>query len=211
MNVVLIHGFLNRGGILRGLKHHLTLAGHTCFAPSLKPCDARCGLPAMAVQLGEFIGALLPDGAPFALVGFSMGALISRYYLQELDGFRRADAFFSIGGPHGGTVTAYAYPSEGVYQMRPKSDFLALLDDGVDRLAGIPITCYWSPYDMMVRPTASARWKRADHVRIPALVHSMMVSDRRLYHDIERRLSAVTPKERGRGFATDLPANTFLP
>jgi triacylglycerol lipase len=189
MNVVLVHGFLNGGGIMRGLERHLASVGHTCFAPSLKPCDARCGLPAMGLQLDRFIGATLPEDARFALVGFSMGALISRYYLQELGGHRRVGAFFSIGGPHSGTLTAYAYPSEGVYQMRPRSDFLGRLDRGVGRLAGIPITCYWSPYDLMVRPGASARWKQADQVRIPAPLHSLMIFDRRLHRDIERRLS----------------------
>lgn len=191
MNIVLVHGFLNRGGILGGLKRHLTSAGHQCFAPSLRPCDARCGLPALAVQLEAWIDQSLPQGARFALVGFSMGALVSRYYLQELGGCRRVDAFFSIGGPHAGTVSAYVYPGQGVYQMRPKSDFLAQLDGSVDRLAGMPITCYWSPYDLMVRPSASARWQRGDPVKIPALVHSFMVFDRRLYRDVERRLSAL--------------------
>ena len=194
MNIILVHGFLNRGGILGGLKRHLTSAGHQCFAPSLKPCDARCGLPALAVQLGEFIDATLPAGARFALVGFSMGALISRYYLQELGGYRRVDAFFSIGGPHAGTVSAYAYPSQGVCQMRPKSDFLAQLDRSVDRLAGMPVACYWSPYDLMIRPSASAQWQRGEQVRIPALIHSLMVFDRRLYRDVERRLSALAPQ-----------------
>jgi triacylglycerol lipase len=191
MNVVLVHGFLNSGRKLRRLERHLTSVGHRCFAPSLKPRDARGGLPALAVQLDRDVREALPDGARFALVGFSMGALIARYYLQELEGYRRVEAFFSIGGPHSGTLTAYAYPSEGVHQMRPGSAFLTRLDEGTGRLEGIPITCYWSPYDLMIRPLASARWRRADHVRIPSPVHSLMIFDRRLHRDIERRLSAL--------------------
>jgi len=193
MNVILVHGFLNRGGILRGLTAHLTAAGHSCFAPSLKPCDARCGLPVLARQLDRAIVAALPENPRFAIVGFSMGALIARYYMQELGGHRRTDAFFSIGGPHAGTISAYAYPSEGAHQMRPGSDFLARLDRTADRLGGFPITCYWSPYDVMIRPLASARWRRAEHVRVPALLHSLMAFDRRLYRDIEQRLSLIQP------------------
>jgi triacylglycerol lipase len=194
MNVVLVHGFLNSGRILRRLARHLTSAGHACFIPSLKPSNARGGLRELAEQLKGFIDATLPEGARFALVGFSMGALISRYYLQELEGYRRVEAFFSIGGPHAGTWTAYAYRSEGVRQMRPGSDFLRRLDQSVDRLTGIPITCYWSPYDLMVRPTASARWPQAtEQVRIAAPVHSWLIFDRRLHEDIERRLAAMPP------------------
>jgi triacylglycerol lipase len=193
MNVILVHGFLNRGGILRGLVAHLTAAGHTCFAPSLKPCDARSGLPALAEQLDRVIDAALPEDSRFAVIGFSMGALVGRYYMQELGGHRRTDAFFSIGGPHAGTISAYVYPSEGAHQMRPRSDFLARLDRTADRLSGFPITCYWSPYDVMIRPQTSAQWSRGEHVRIPALMHSLMVFDRRLYRDIEQRLSLIRP------------------
>ena len=194
MNIVLVHGFLNSGGILRRLAAHLTAAGHTCFIPTLKPCDARCGLPVLADQLGRFIDETLPDGSHFAIVGFSMGALVVRYYLQELGGYRRSEAFFSICGPHAGTMSAYMYPSEGVSQMRPRSKLLAQLDQTVDRLDGIPITCYWTPFDLMIRPISSARWSRAELVRIPALIHSMILFDRRLYRDIERRLSRIKPK-----------------
>ena len=191
MNIVLVHGFLNRGGILRGLAGHLTAAGHTCFLPSLKPCDARCGLPALADQLDQYINASLADGSRLAIVGFSMGAMVARYYLQELGGYRRANAYFSICGPHAGTISAYIYPSAGAYQMRPGSEFLTQLDQTADRLADMPITCYWTPYDLMIRPLESARWSRAEHVRLPALIHSLMVFDRRLYRDIEQRLSVI--------------------
>ena len=192
MNIVLVHGFLNRGGILRGLAGHLRSVGHTCFVPSLKPCDARCGVPALADQLDQYIQASLLADSRLAIVGFSMGALVVRYYLQELGGHRRADAFFSIGGPHAGTRSAYMYPSAGAHQMRPRSEFLTRLDQTTARLAGLPITCYWTPYDLMIRPIESAKWSRAEHVRLPALIHSLMVFDRRLYRDIEHRLSVIS-------------------
>ena len=195
MNIVLVHGFLNRGGILGRLAAHLNSVGHVCFTPSLKPCDARCGLPALARELRCFIDTTLPEDSGFAIVGFSMGALVSRYYLQELGGSERVYAFFSIGGPHAGTVNAYLYPSEGVYQMRPHSEFLTQLDRTADRLAGIPITCYWSPFDLMIRPLASARLPKAQHVRVPSFVHSLLVLDRRLHRDIERRLSEMPPSK----------------
>ncbi len=191
MNVVLVHGFLNRGGILRWLATYLTKAGHTCFTPSLKPCDARCGLPVLAEQLTRAITTNLPENSRFALVGFSMGALVSRYYLQELGGYQRVDGYFSIAGPHGGTVSAYLYPSKGVSQMRPDSEFIKQLNRTADRLSGIPATCYWTPYDLMVRPVSSAKWERAEHVRVPTMMHSLMVFDHRVYDDIRRRLSII--------------------
>jgi triacylglycerol lipase len=194
MNVVLVHGFLNRGGILRSLARHLTSAGHTCFVPSLKPCDARHGLPALAEQLGQFITASLVADSRFVVVGFSMGALIARYYLQELGGYQRADAFFSICGPHAGTLIAYLYPGRGAHQMRPRSEFLAQLDQSAERLSTIPITCYWTPFDLTILPVESTKWERAEHVRIPSPMHSITVFDKRLHRDLEHRLSLIQPK-----------------
>lgn len=173
------------------LARHLAGDGHDCLVPSLKPSDGRDGLPAMARQLQEFLKGELEEGERFSLVGFSMGTLISRYYLQELDGHRRVDAFFSISGPHAGTWTAYLYPGDGVMQMRPGSSFLRSLDASTHRMESLPVTCYWTPFDLMIIPATSCRWSRGAEVRIPSLVHRWMVSDHRLLKDLSNRLRGI--------------------
>ncbi len=188
MKVILVHGFRDSGRIMGSLARHLADDGHLCLVPSLKPSDGRDGLPSMARQLQGFLEAELEEGERFVLVGFSMGTLISRYYLQELNGHRRVKAFFSISGPHAGTWTAYLYPGEGVRQMRPGSSFLRSLDNSSHRLQSLPVTCYWTPFDMMIIPAASCRWSRGEEVCIPSLVHRWMVSDRRLLNDLSERL-----------------------
>lgn len=192
MKVLLVHGFLDSGRIMGSLALHLSKQGHECLVPSLKPCDGRDGLPHMARQLHRFLEEELDDRERFALVGFSMGALISRYYLQELDGRGRAEAFFSISGPHAGTWTAYLYPGEGVRQMRPRSRFLQELEDSSHRLGELPVTCYWTPFDLMIIPAHSCRWERGEEVCIPSLIHRLMPSDQRLHEDLTRRLSTLS-------------------
>lgn len=174
---------------MRGLSRHLSKEGHECVVPSLTPSDGRSGLPHLAQQLHHFLEGELEEGERFVLVGFSMGALISRYYLQELEGHQRADAFFSICGPHAGTWTAYFYPGDGVRQMRPQSGFLLGLEDSSHRLGELPVTCYWTPFDLMIVPATSCRWQRGEEVCIPSFIHRWMPSDRRLHEDISRRLS----------------------
>ena len=193
MNVVLVHGFLDSGQVMRGLGRHLTSAGHACLAPTLQPSDARNGIADLSRQLRDCINQSFPGESRFAIVGFSMGTLISRYYLQEMEGHLRADAFFSISGPHSGTMTAYLHPGKGAQEMRPGSAFLQSLDRSVDRLSGIPIACYWTPFDLMIRPVASAQWQLGEQIRIPALLHPLMPYDRRLFQDIQRRISALNP------------------
>jgi triacylglycerol lipase len=134
MKVVLVHGFKDTGKVMGKLADHLTREGHECLVPTLDPHDAREGLPMMAHQLHGILEEKLPGEERFALVGFSMGALISRYYLQELGGHERAEAFFSISGPHEGTWAAYLHSGEGVNQMRPGSSFLNDLQRSSRRL-----------------------------------------------------------------------------
>ena len=188
MKVVLVHGFLDCGRVMEKLARHLTGDGHECLVPSLKPSDGRKGLPWLARELHGFLEKELTEGERITLIGFSMGTLISRYYLQELEGHRRADAFFSISGPHAGTWTAWFYPGEGVRQMRPGSHFLRELDASVGRLGEMPITCYWTPFDLMILPATSCKWPRGEEVLIPSLIHRWMVSDRRLHKDLSGRL-----------------------
>jgi triacylglycerol lipase len=191
MDVVLVHGFLNRGGIFRSLMRHLRDAGHTPHAPTLAPIDGRGGLPALAEKLATFVRDGLPPDKPFALVGFSMGALVARIYLQHLGGCARVNLFFSIAGPHEGTFNACLYPSLGVCQMRRNSPLLRSLNADVECLRHLPIVSYWTPYDLMIRPISSAQWKLGEQVRIPVLLHSLLVFDRRLHTDLSQRLARI--------------------
>jgi triacylglycerol lipase len=198
MNLVLVHGFLDHGTIMRGIAGHLASAGHSCLVPSLKPSDARHGIGPLAESLGRTIAENLPPDARFALIGFSMGSLVCRHYLQELGGISRAEAFFSIAGPHAGTLTAYLYPGLGTRQMRPGSSYLAGLDQTTGALGDLPVVCYWSPMDLMILPHSSARWPRGELVRVWAPVHTMLLFNRRLQRDIAQRLESLPshPRER---------------
>jgi triacylglycerol lipase len=189
MKVVLVHGFQDNGTVMGKLASHLAEQGYECLVPTLDPHDAREGLPMMALQLHALLEEQLASGERFALVGFSMGALIARYYLQELGGHQRADAFFSISGPHEGTWSAYLHSSEGVNQMRPGSTFLNDLKASSHRLESLPITSYWTPFDLIVIPAESSCWSMGEEVRIPTMLHHWMISDSRLMKDLSSRLN----------------------
>ena len=175
MRVVLVHGIFDTGSKFKTLKPYLEDRGHVCLAPSLTPNDARDGLPALARQLKHRIDAGFGSEAPFALVGFSMGGLISRWFLQELGGHARVDRFAAIAAPMQGTLWAYGYPGKGAKQMRPGSDFLARLGESVQTLDRMELFAYWTPFDAVIVPQDSADWQLADSTRIPALCHPCML------------------------------------
>jgi triacylglycerol lipase len=84
MNIVLVHGFISTGKIFFYIKKKLEALGHKCFTPTLKPIDAKYGIEDLAIKLKDYIENNLEADSNFVLVGFSMGAIICRYYLQDL-------------------------------------------------------------------------------------------------------------------------------
>jgi triacylglycerol lipase len=124
MDVVLVHGIFDNGAIFRRLAGVLADAGHRCWVPALEPADGRTGIEDLAAKLHAYIDRHLGSDAELALVGFSMGCIVSRQYLQMRDGVRRTKAFFAISGPHEGTLTAYLYPGQGAKDLRPGSQLL---------------------------------------------------------------------------------------
>lgn len=176
----MVHGFADTGRLFRSLGRWLTAKGHVCHAPTLSPRDARLGIPDLSGKLAALIRANVPPGESIALVGFSMGALVARHYLQSRDGVRSTRVFFSIAGPHRGTFSAYLYPGEGTRQMRPGSGFLRELDSAAPALDGLPLFTYRTPMDLMVNPAGTTRLPHATEVVIWCPFHSLMPGDPRV-------------------------------
>jgi triacylglycerol lipase len=177
MNVVMVHGFGDTGRLFRHLWHYLEARGHFCHAPTLHPRDGGLGIEDLSGKLGSFIAGNVASGAPVALVGFSMGAIVARHYLQAPDGARRARAFFSIAGPHRGTLNAFLHGGRGVRQMRPGSAFLRDLDRGRGALRSLPVFTYRTPLDLMVVPSRSAQIESACERIVWCPFHSLLPRD----------------------------------
>lgn len=186
--VVLVHGILENGVSFESLRKRLVNHGIQCHVPQLKPNDARHGIDQLAETLKEDIDKEFGPKDRFAIVGFSMGGLVSRYYLQNLGGAERCDAFITVSSPHHGTNMAYAYPGKGARQMRPGSPFLKNLADTEDRLGDIPLVSYRTPMDLIILPTESSVWKRAENHSHPVILHPLMLHSKFVLDDIEKRM-----------------------
>lgn len=185
MQIVLVHGIYNTSRRFRVMQARFEASGHDCIVPSLKPNSGSKGLEHLAVQLKQAIDgkAVGQTGGKICLVGFSMGGLIARYYLQALGGDQVTQLFFSIATPHHGSYWAHLLPLKGVRQMRPNSGFLCSLQDGS---AGLPMPCfsYWTPFDLVVLPALSSVWDKAENIKVDVWAHHRMVKDARVIGDI---------------------------
>lgn len=185
MIFVLVHGINDTSHVFKTMQTTLESQGHRCIVPSLAPNNGSKGLEYLAKQLQDVISIETAGvESHIGLVGFSMGGLISRYYLQELEGHKIISHFFSISAPHHGTVLAYLSLNLGVSQMRLGSDFLRSLAQGAERLQGLACYSYWTPFDLMILPPTSSIWEAAENIKVKALCHPFMLTNDRVIADI---------------------------
>jgi triacylglycerol lipase len=184
--IVLVHGIGDTARLFRHMAAGLEREGRAVYALDLVPNNGEAGIDELAGQLAAYIGAKFSAGRLVDLVGFSMGGLVCRYYLQRMGGLARVRRFIAIASPHRGTWTAHLRGNRGARQMRPGSDFLRDLNADVDALKRIAVTSVWTPFDLMILPARSAVLGRSIRVHVPA--HALMARDRRVGELVQRLL-----------------------
>lgn len=190
MNVVLLHGIFDTARIFNPLIALLESDGHTCFAPSMKPADARHGIHDLACYVERYVGEHVPHDEPFALIGFSMGGIIARQYMQALGGVARVPSFFSLACPHHGSLSSYLYFGQGARDLRPASALLRALSATESCLDGVRLHNYWTSLDLIIVPAKNCRWTRADsEMDARALLHRWMASNPDVMRDIVQRVN----------------------
>jgi triacylglycerol lipase len=190
---VLVHGFAESGSSFRMMQERLEKRGIKCFVPRLRPSDGRGGLEAVARRLKQDIDGRFGPDSRIAVISFSMGGIVSRYYLQNLGGAKRCDSLITIASPHHGTRAAWIYPSKGAAQMRPGSKFLAKLQQTEHRLGKIPVSSYRTRMDLVILPPSSSIWERAENLEFPVILHPLLLSSEAVITDIESRLMQSPP------------------
>ena len=175
--VVLVHGLTDTNVIFKPMTTYLQKHGWVVHSLDLIPSNGDCELDRLAHQLDTYIQTNLPDQQPFDLIGFSMGGIVSRYYVQRLGGLDRAQRFITISSPHNGTLTAHLSPRPGCMQMRPNSSFLNDLNRDALMLEKLNFTSIWTPMDLMIVPATSSQLRVGRNVLVNVPLHSWMVRD----------------------------------
>jgi len=192
--VILVHGIWeDEHRAFPGLRAELESRGVRCIVPSLKPATAITGISTLARQLDSAVRLALPGDERYIVIGYSMGGLVSRVWLQNLGGADHCDAFITISTPHHGTRMAHAHPGLGAAEMRPGSVFLSSLAETESVLNPLPLLSYRTPWDGIIVPSESSIWPLATNVEIPCLFHARMTSHPALLADLTHRLGLPEP------------------
>ncbi len=192
MAVVLLHGLGDTSALFRAaatrpqeirLRGYLEARGWTTHALDFLPNNGKAPLEDLARQVEAYVESTFARGEKIHLIGFSMGGIVARYYVQRLSGSSRVSRLITIGSPHRGTWTAMLLRRKGVKEMRPGSEFLRDLNRDPCQFTSI-----WTPWDLMIVPANSSVLPGLRAIRIHVAMHWLMVRDRRVFRAVENAL-----------------------
>lgn len=169
--VLLIHGILCNGAVWRPLARHLHAAG---FGPlraiDLEPStgDIAAHAPTVAAAVRELRGA--DPAVRVRVVAHSMGGLVARAALGRGD-LEAVSCLVTIATPHHGSRLARFAPGGAARQMRPGSEFLAVLNAARPEGADTAVTSIFSPEDNLISPAESPFLAQARNVALGGLGH----------------------------------------
>ncbi|MGW7103417.1 esterase/lipase family protein [Streptomyces sp. NPDC054838] len=141
----------------------------------------------LAAEIDRVLAAT--GAAKVDLVTHSMGALSSRYYLKNLGGDGKVDAWVSLAGPNHGTSTAYLCGGAACAEMRPGSPFLGELNAGDETPGSARYATWWSQCDSLISPdSSSVALNGAVNTEAGCVQHTAFPVDARVYAEVRDHL-----------------------
>ena len=189
--LVLIHGLWDTPHLFRRLVRRLDVHDIPLLVPHLPHRLGAVPLRTLAQQLDDHIRRRWGDDTEVDLLGFSMGGIIGRVWMQQLGGVRRTHRFISVGSPQRGTVTAQWIPSwlfAGLADMKRGSPLLRALNADVQSLKRMDCVSFYCRWDLMVVPGWQAHLSVGTVSELPVLTHQQLMSHPRALEELVRTL-----------------------
>ena len=171
--ILLVHGIIDNQSIFTLLRLGLRRRGFDQVSTmnySILTGDVRVA----AARLAEEVEAIVAETGyeRIHVVGHSMGGLIARYYVTRLGGDQRVHTLVTLGSPHAGTYSAYAWPGTLTRQLRPGSPLMRELELPLPDCR-TRFICYWSDLDQIMFPQRTAALDHPDLVATNILLHGV--------------------------------------
>lgn len=163
------------GRRMEPMAHYLRKRGWEVYTVDMLPSWGQIGIDQLAKNLASFLERTFAPHTTINLVGFSMGGLTCRYYVQRMGGLARTERLITISSPHQGTVMANCSKRPACIQMRPKSKFLTNLNRDVITLEKVNFASIWTPLDLMIFPAKSSSLGVGREQKLWVGAHPLMV------------------------------------
>ena len=177
--LILVHGLWDRPRVFHRLIQAMDQSQRDLLAPHLPHGLGDVPLRQLAQRLDEQIRHRFGADTCVDLLGFSMGGIIGRIWLQDLGGAARTRRFFSVGSPHQGTMTAQAIPRvllPGAADMKIGSRLLHHLHCRSDQLSPVECHSFFCRWDLMVCPGWQAVLPIGKSTAVPVWTHQQLMS-----------------------------------
>ena len=186
--ILFVHGYAGNGGNWQDMKAKFLADGwqqaelYACnYSFTASNASSASEIAAQVDEIIRKTGATKVD-----IIAFSMGSVSSRYYLKNLGGSAKIDAWASLAGPNHGTDAvennncAFAPCREIV----PGSAFLVDLNSG-DETPGLVRYGTWrSPCDTTINPDDSVVLLGATNTTTACVPHLQMLTDAGVYASV---------------------------
>lgn len=189
--LVLVHGLWDTPRLFQRLKRELAQDRQPLLIPHLPHRLGAVGLLELAEQLGGHIEAAFGREEPIDLLGFSMGGVVVRSWIQLLGGQRRSRRFHCVGSPQRGTWTAQPVPAvllRGIAEMKRGSALLRRLDANLASLRPVDCRSYYCRTDLTVVPGWQARLPLGPAIAVPVATHRQLITHPRALAILRREL-----------------------
>ncbi len=198
--VILCHGYMHNKSAFLLMGHRLRKIGrNNVVTLNFGPPSRR--VPFFAERLSETVKtALMRTGVEKVdLVGHSMGGLVVRYFIEQLDGAASVNSAVTLGAPHLGVKTAVFGIFESAEQFMPGSELIAELNRAVPASRTVDMSAVWSDFDSIILPHESARLPEPySSVKVGGVGHVAMLFSGRIFDEVRRAISKDFPQQ---GFA----------
>lgn len=120
------------------------------------------------------------------IVAFSMGSISSRYYLKNLGGSTKVDAWVSLAGPNHGTdaVENNQCNFTPCREIIPGSSFLIALNATDETPGLVRYATFRSPCDETINPDASVILSGATNTQVSCISHLQFLTDDAVYRQV---------------------------
>ena len=189
--LVLVHGLLDSPAVFEQLLRELGGGRGDPLVPALPLRLGRTPIEEAAKELGRWIDAAYPATTPIDLLGFSIGGVIGRTWIQRHGGRRRTRRFISVGSPQQGTLTAWPWPRRlfpALADLRHDSSLLHDLNSDLTALQGIECHSFYSALDLAVLPGWRAVLPVGERSLLPVATHPQLLRDAAAIRPLAREL-----------------------
>ena len=189
--IILIHGLWNTSSIFSLISSKLDEKEVEYFAPTLNHAFGMTSIVELTNLMDQLIVEKYGLEQEIDILGFSMGGIIGRYWINKLNGHKRTKRFITIGSPHNGTLTSQLvpkYPFRGISEMKINSSLLRDLANYDYFLNDIDCISFFTYWDLMVFPGWRANLNVGEKISLNIFKHRNLVRNPEAVERIIERL-----------------------